>query len=152
LHVEHIATSVFLFCGWAETFSTFGHFTISFNDLAVPVAGLPLQVTRTYDSRAAGIQGDFGVGWTLDIRNVRLQKNRSLSRNWEEYTTGDPFSLPTTTTAGICSSLTQPTATHVKTEMRPIVEKKFKKPLTRFGVIRIFNESLGRKNLRIVSP
>jgi hypothetical protein len=33
-----------------------------------------------------------------------------------------------------------------------IVEKKFKKPLTRFGVIRIFNESLGRKNLRIVSP
>jgi RHS repeat-associated protein len=68
-----------------------GQFTISFNDLSVPVPGLSLQITRTYDSRAAtaGIQGDFGAGWTMDIRNVRLQKNRSLSRNWEEYVTGN---------------------------------------------------------------
>ena len=55
-----------------------GQFTISFNDLSVPVPGLPMQITRTYDSRAApaGVQGDFGAGWTMDIRNVRLQKNR----------------------------------------------------------------------------
>jgi RHS repeat-associated protein len=72
-----------------------GLFTVSFNDLAVPVPGLPLQITRTYDSRAAaaGIQGDFGIGWTLDIRNVRLQKNRSLSRNWEQTVTGSPWDL-----------------------------------------------------------
>jgi RHS repeat-associated protein len=72
-----------------------GQFTISFNDLAVPVPGLPLQVTRTYDSRAAaaGIQGDFGIGWTMDIHNVRLQKNRSLARNWVQTTTGSPFDL-----------------------------------------------------------
>jgi RHS repeat-associated protein len=77
--------------GWLKI----GHFTISFNDLAVPVPGLPLQITRTYDSRAAaaGIQGDFGIGWTMDIRNVRLQKNRSLSRNWDETTTGSPWDL-----------------------------------------------------------
>jgi RHS repeat-associated protein len=72
-----------------------GQFTISFNDLAVPVPGLPLQITRTYDSRAAasGVQGDFGAGWTLDIHNVRLQKNRPLGRNWVEYSTGSPFDL-----------------------------------------------------------
>jgi RHS repeat-associated protein len=72
-----------------------GHFTISFNDLTVPVAGLPIQIVRTYDSRAAaaGIQGDFGLGWTLDVHNVRLQKNRSLSRNWEQTTTGSPWDL-----------------------------------------------------------
>jgi len=70
-----------------------GHFTISFSDLTVPVAGLPLQITRTYDSRAAaaGIKGDFGIGWTLDIRNVRLQKNRPLGRNWEETVSGGVF-------------------------------------------------------------
>jgi RHS repeat-associated protein len=69
-----------------------GNFTISFNDLSVPVPGLPIQITRTYDSRAAasGLQGDFGAGWTMDIRNVRLQKNRSLSRNWNETVTGNP--------------------------------------------------------------
>jgi RHS repeat-associated protein len=67
-----------------------GHFTLSFEDLAIPSAGLPLQVTRTYDSRAAaaGIRGDFGIGWTLDIRNVRLQKNRPLGRNWEATSSG----------------------------------------------------------------
>jgi RHS repeat-associated protein len=72
-----------------------GQFTISFNDLAVPVPGLPLQITRTYDSRAAaaGVRGDFGTGWTMDIRNVRLQKNRPLSRNWDEYTTGSADDL-----------------------------------------------------------
>jgi RHS repeat-associated protein len=72
-----------------------GNFTISFNDLAIPVPGTPLQVIRTYDSRAAaaGVQGDFGLGWTLNIRGVRLQKNRPLGRNWEETTSGDPFGL-----------------------------------------------------------
>ena len=58
---------------------------------------MPIQIVRTYDSRAAaaGIQGDFGVGWTLDIHNVRLQKNRSLHANWDETVTGSPtdFSL-----------------------------------------------------------
>jgi RHS repeat-associated protein len=72
-----------------------GHFTMSFNDLAVPMPGLPIQIVRTYDSRAAtaGVQGDFGIGWTMDIKNVRLQKNRPLGRNWEETTTGDAFGL-----------------------------------------------------------
>jgi RHS repeat-associated protein len=72
-----------------------GQFTISFNDLAVPVPGLPLQITRSYDSRAAaaGVQGDFGIGWTMDIRNVRLQKNRPLGRNWVESTSGSAFDL-----------------------------------------------------------
>jgi len=72
-----------------------GHFTMSFDDLTIPVPGLPLQVTRTYDSRAAaaGIEGDFGIGWTMDLRNVRLQKNRSLSRNWVQSTTGSPWDL-----------------------------------------------------------
>src|SRR5690606_17631929 len=70
-----------------------GHFTIAFNDLTVPAAGLPIQITRTYDSRAAaaGIAGDFGLGWTMDIRNVRLQKNRPLGRNWEETSSGGGF-------------------------------------------------------------
>jgi RHS repeat-associated protein len=60
-----------------------GHFTLSFNDLTIPVAGIPIQVIRTYDSRDKRM-GDFGVGWTLDIKNIRLQKNRNLGLNWEQ--------------------------------------------------------------------
>src|SRR6185436_7216127 len=43
-----------------------GHFSLSFVDLDVPVAGLPIQVTRTYDSRDKR-RGDFGIGWRLSL-------------------------------------------------------------------------------------
>jgi YD repeat-containing protein len=72
-----------------------GPFTLSFNDLTVPVAGIPIQVIRTYDSRAArlGERGDFGVGWSLEIKNIRLRKSRSLGLAWEE--TGSGIGFPT---------------------------------------------------------
>jgi RHS repeat-associated protein len=58
-----------------------GNFTISFNDLSVPVAGLPIEVVRTYDSRDKR-PGDFGIGWTLGIRNVRVQESRAMGAKW----------------------------------------------------------------------
>jgi RHS repeat-associated protein len=72
-----------------------GHFTVSFNDLTIPVAGVPIQITRTYDSRAAqsGVAGDFGAGWTLDLRNIRLQKNRNLGLDWEQTSTGGSWPM-----------------------------------------------------------
>jgi fibro-slime domain-containing protein/RHS repeat-associated protein len=63
-----------------------GSFTLSFTDLDVPVAGLPIQVMRTYDSRDPRT-GDFGAGWTLGLRNVRVEKAVVLGSNWEETVT-----------------------------------------------------------------
>ncbi len=60
-----------------------GNFAFSFNDLTIPVAGIPITITRSYDSRNKEM-GDFGVGWTMDINNIRLQKNRHLGINWEQ--------------------------------------------------------------------
>ncbi len=54
-----------------------GNFTLSFNDLTLPVAGLPIQVVRTYDSRDKS-PGDFGIGWTLDLKTVRTSANGPL--------------------------------------------------------------------------
>jgi hypothetical protein len=67
-----------------------GNFTVSFNDLSVPVAGLPIQVVRTYDSRNKTI-GDFGVGWTLDLKTVQLSTNGAMGDNWTETSTGGAF-------------------------------------------------------------
>jgi RHS repeat-associated protein len=64
-----------------------GNFSISFSDLAVPVAGLPIEVTRTYDSRDKS-RGDFGVGWTLGIKNVRVEKSGVLGAGWEQTRSG----------------------------------------------------------------
>lgn len=58
-----------------------GAFTLAFEDLKVPVAGVPITVTRTYDSRDPRV-GDFGPGWRLAVANVRVQKNRNLGANW----------------------------------------------------------------------
>lgn len=58
-----------------------GSFGLSYLDLAVPLVGFPIQITRTYDSRDKRI-GDFGVGWTLSLRNVRLQENRPPGEAW----------------------------------------------------------------------
>jgi hypothetical protein len=48
-----------------------GHFSLSFDDLVVPMAGIPITVTRTYDSRNKAA-GDFGVGWTLSVKNIEV--------------------------------------------------------------------------------
>jgi RHS repeat-associated protein len=58
-----------------------GAFSISFPDLQIPVGSLPISLIRTYDSRNQN-SGDFGVGWTLDVHSVRLDKNMSLGENW----------------------------------------------------------------------
>ena len=58
-----------------------GRFSLSFDDVTVPVAGIPIEIVRTYDSRDRRTN-DFGVGWSLDVRNVRVQKNRPFAFNW----------------------------------------------------------------------
>jgi hypothetical protein len=57
------------------------NFNLSFSDLTIATPGVPIQITRTYDSRDHRTN-DFGIGWSLDIRNVRLQKSRNLATNW----------------------------------------------------------------------
>jgi len=59
-----------------------GNFTISFNDLTIPVAGIPITITRTYDSRVK-TKGDFGVGWTLDIKNIELSESGIMGKDWQ---------------------------------------------------------------------
>jgi RHS repeat-associated protein len=50
-----------------------GDFTLSFNDLALPVSGIPVSVIRTYDSLQSARSEDFGYGWRLEYGNTDLQ-------------------------------------------------------------------------------
>ncbi len=58
-----------------------GAFSLAFEDLKLPVAGIPITITRTYDSRDTRV-GDFGPGWRLALNNIRVQKNRHLGTAW----------------------------------------------------------------------
>src|SRR5205085_11207104 len=50
-----------------------GNLHLSFTDLTIPVAGIPITITRTYDTLNASKQGDFGFGWTLSEGDFQLQ-------------------------------------------------------------------------------
>jgi len=59
-----------------------GNFSITFEDFSAPVAGIPVTVLRTYDTRQRDENLDFGFGWTVDYQNVRLQESRDIGFSW----------------------------------------------------------------------
>jgi len=62
-----------------------GRYRTTLTDLTVGVAGLPIQVQRSYDSFDKA-KGDFGVGWHLDLANFRISSNGPLGAGgWTEY-------------------------------------------------------------------
>lgn len=50
-----------------------GNFRLSFTDMVIPVAGIPIEITRIYDTLQADREGDFGYGWRLEYRNTDLR-------------------------------------------------------------------------------
>lgn len=64
-----------------------GRYRVSFVDLHLPLAGLPISITRTYDSRDKTV-GDFGIGWQLDVGSIKTQENRPLGVAWRQTVHG----------------------------------------------------------------
>ncbi len=60
-----------------------GNFTITFTDVSVPLSGLPITVTRTYDSRDKTV-GDFGVGWRMELSSLKVTENSVAGKDWEQ--------------------------------------------------------------------
>ncbi len=50
-----------------------GNFQLAFTDMVIPVAGIPIEITRIYDTLQADREGDFGYGWRLEYRNTDLR-------------------------------------------------------------------------------
>lgn len=63
-----------------------GNFRLSFTDLSIPVTGIPITLTRTYDSLTANTTDDFGYGWRMEFRDTDLRT--SLKRTPEEELLG----------------------------------------------------------------
>ena len=65
-----------------------GNFSFSVVDLEVPLAGIPIRVTRTYDSRRKSELLDFGYGWTVGYQDVRVEESRVIGSLWTQYQYG----------------------------------------------------------------
>jgi hypothetical protein len=72
-----------------------GHFGITFEDLQIPLAGLPITLTRSYDSRRAGHRLDFGHGWSLGHQTLRLYESRLPGYGWYLDPRPGPYGLLT---------------------------------------------------------
>jgi RHS repeat-associated protein len=51
-----------------------GQFRLEFTDLTIPLAGIPITVTRVYDTRQADESGDFGFGWSLGVQDAQVRE------------------------------------------------------------------------------
>lgn len=61
-----------------------GNFSMAFQDMDFNVAGLPLTVIRSYDSRNKNTSDDFGYGWDMSTSGVTINESCSMSKFWKE--------------------------------------------------------------------
>ncbi|MEL7313606.1 MAG: SdrD B-like domain-containing protein, partial [Cyanobacteria bacterium J06559_3] len=93
-----------------------GRFTQEFVDLSVPVAGLPIEVTRVYDSLEANRSSDFGFGWSLGEQDAQIQESVPVTESsLFSFFTENSFEVGSTVT------LTNPEGRRVTFTFDPVV-------------------------------
>jgi hypothetical protein len=62
-----------------------GNFRLSFTDLTIPVTGIPITVTRTYDTLTSNNTDDFGYGWRMEFRDTDLRTSLGVDEQYELF-------------------------------------------------------------------
>ncbi|BAY84562.1 YD repeat protein [Calothrix parasitica NIES-267] len=76
-----------------------GRFTQEFVDLSIPVAGLPIEIKRVYDSLQSNQIGDFGYGWNLGVQDARITESVPITDpNGFDLFLSTPFQVGSTVT------------------------------------------------------
>jgi len=60
-----------------------GNFGFTVEDLSISMSGIPITVTRTYDSRRKDSLMDFSYGWSIDYQNIVISESVEPSLGWE---------------------------------------------------------------------
>ena len=82
-----------------------GNFNLSFTDISANVSGIPLTVTRSYDSRNK-LSGDFGTGWKLGMQSVKLIESSDITQGYRMIQQGTQFSTGYYMTQTQCHDIT----------------------------------------------
>jgi YD repeat-containing protein len=80
LTVGHAGSFAYANVGFVlDTPLKIGNVRFTQQDMVIDVSGIPLTVTRTYDSLDRGREGDFGHGWSYSFAemNVKLEERRT---------------------------------------------------------------------------
>lgn len=82
-----------------------GNMNLSFTDISANVSGIPLTVTRSYDSRNKS-SGDFGVGWKLGMQSVKLTESTDITQGYQMIQQGNMLSTGYYMTQTACHDIT----------------------------------------------
>ena len=82
-----------------------GNMSIGFTDITSNVAGIPLALTRNYDSRNKA-SGDFGTGWSMGLMDIRLTESSDIVSGYSMAQTGEKFSTAYYITQTMCHDIT----------------------------------------------
>ena len=69
----------------------FGNFRMEIVDLSIPLAGIPISVSRIYDTFNAQDEGDFGFGWTLGVQDARILEAGAIAQGGGLNIAADKF-------------------------------------------------------------
>jgi Domain of unknown function (DUF6531)/PQQ enzyme repeat len=98
-----------------------GNFRLSFTDLTVPVTGIPITLTRTYDTLTSSTSDDFGYGWRMEFRDTDLRT--SVGKPTEE---SEILGRQNAFRDGTKVYITLPGGQREAFTFRPIVDRIFK--------------------------
>jgi RHS repeat-associated protein len=69
-----------------------GQLILKYTDVTLTApGGIPLQVTRTYDTRRDGQALDFGYGWAVGYQDITIRKNIPVGLSWQVTTNPQAF-------------------------------------------------------------
>ena len=96
-----------------------GNFRLELTDLSIPLAGIPIQINRVYDTLQSSFSGDFGFGWNLGVKDAKIQESVPLTEAEKQgvpsFFGANPF------TAGTKVYLTNPEGRRVGFTFDPFV-------------------------------
>ncbi|NCT42819.1 MAG: RHS famlily protein, partial [Microcystis aeruginosa G11-09] len=61
-----------------------GNFQLSFTDLEIPVGGIPITLTRTYNTLNSNNKDDFGYGWRMEFRDADVRTSLPKDELYQE--------------------------------------------------------------------
>lgn len=125
-----------------------GNFSMSFQDMDVNVAGLPLTVIRTYDSRNRGTNGDFGYGRDMSTSGLTLTESCDMTKFWQSTSSsGGVWGLPSYSISGTKAHIVTVNYGNGKTEkFSMIVANAYQMYSPEYGVNVSFKAENGSKS------
>lgn len=95
-----------------------GQFQIEINDLTIPLAGLPIEINRIYNSFESREVGDFGFGWRLGVQDAQIEESVPVT----DFPGASSLFNATPMSIGDTVTLTNPDGQRVSFIFDPVIE------------------------------